>query len=203
MHPTTTSSRPRLRSLGKMSLALGAAALAAPAALPPVAGGERAHTPNLEPAHRVSAPSLALERRALAARAPAERRHRRRRSPSDSRVRVAVAAAKSRIGAPYGYGASGPSSFDCSGLVMWAMGRAGISLPRSSFAQYAVGSPVRRWRIRPGDLVFFDTGGPGASHVGIATGVRRAVSATSHGVMVHPFRTGYWGSHFLGARRVE
>jgi len=203
MYPTTTSSRPPLRSLGKMSLALGAAALATPAAMPAVAGGDRAHTQNVEPAHRVSAASLALERRALAARAPAERRHRRHRSPSRSRVRVAVAAAKSRIGAPYGYGSVGPSSFDCSGLVMWAMRRAGISLPRTSFAQYAVGSPVGGGRIRLGDLVFFDTAGAGASHVGIATGARRAVSATSHGVMVHPFRTGYWGSHFVGARRVE
>jgi cell wall-associated NlpC family hydrolase len=112
----------------------------------------------------------------------------------------AVQAALSKVGAPYSYGATGPSSFDCSGLVMWAFKQAGVSLPHSSFAQYGMGSPVTQ--IQAGDLVFFNTAGAGASDVGIATSATTAVSATTHGVMTHSIRSGYWGSHFVGARRV-
>ena len=82
----------------------------------------------------------------------------------------------------YAYGASGPRAFDCSGLTAWAMRRAGVSLPHSSFAQAGAGTRVARGHIRAGDLVFFSTAGPGASHVGIATGRDTVVSATSHGV---------------------
>jgi cell wall-associated NlpC family hydrolase len=119
-----------------------------------------------------------------------------------SGVQAAVAAALSKVGAPYVSGATGPSSFDCSGLTSWAMGRAGISIPRTSFAQYGTGSPVSRGAIQTGDLVFFNTAGPGASDVGIATGPTTVVSATTHGVMSHAIFDGYWGSHFVGARRV-
>jgi cell wall-associated NlpC family hydrolase len=112
----------------------------------------------------------------------------------------AVAAAQSQIGARYVYGGTGNGGFDCSGLVQWAFAKAGISLPRTSYAQYGVGSPVSS--IQAGDLVFFSTDGAGASHVGIATGPNSAISATTHGVMQHEITTGYWGSHYIGARRV-
>jgi peptidoglycan DL-endopeptidase CwlO len=117
-------------------------------------------------------------------------------------VQQAVAAAMSKIGDPYSSGAAGPGAFDCSGLVMWAFSQAGISLPRTSFEQYGVGTPVTPDAIQSGDLVFFDTAGPGASDVGIATGPDTAVSATTHGVMTHPIHDGYWGAHFVGARQV-
>lgn len=119
---------------------------------------------------------------------------------SSSKSQAAVKAALSKVGASYSYGAAGPSSFDCSGLVMWAFRQAGVSLPHSSFAQYGMGQRVSQ--IQAGDLVFFDTAGPGASDVGIATSATTAVSATSHGVMTHPIRSGYWGSRFVGARRI-
>jgi cell wall-associated NlpC family hydrolase len=108
----------------------------------------------------------------------------------------------SKSGAPYRYGATGPSSFDCSGLVQWAFAQAGISLPRTSFSMYGAGTAVSSSQIQAGDLVFFSTAGAGASDVGIATSATSAISATTHGVMVHPILTGYWGSHFVGARRV-
>jgi cell wall-associated NlpC family hydrolase len=117
-------------------------------------------------------------------------------------VQPALEAAQSAIGAPYASGATGPSSFDCSGLMVYAFGAAGITLPRTSFAQFATGTEVGLEEIRPGDLVFFDTDGPGASHVGIATGPETAISATAHGVMEHPTKGGYWGEHLIGARRV-
>jgi peptidoglycan hydrolase-like protein with peptidoglycan-binding domain len=119
-----------------------------------------------------------------------------------SGVQAAVAAAMSKVGSSYASGATGPSSFDCSGLTSWAMRQAGIAIPRTSFAQFGSGSSVSQGAIQAGDLVFFDTAGPGASDVGLATGPTTAVSATTHGVMTHAILSGYWGDHFVGARRV-
>jgi cell wall-associated NlpC family hydrolase len=114
----------------------------------------------------------------------------------------ALAAARSVIGTPYALGGVGPGSFDCSGLTQWAMRQAGITLPRTSYSQWGVGSPVSRAAVQAGDLVFFNANGPGASHVGIATSNASAISATSHGVREHQISDAYWGSHYLGARRV-
>ncbi|HEX6713177.1 MAG TPA: NlpC/P60 family protein [Thermoleophilaceae bacterium] len=121
---------------------------------------------------------------------------------ASSKGAAAVQAALSKVGASYSYGATGPSSFDCSGLVMWAFRQAGMSMPHSSFAQYGLGQSVSRDQIQAGDLVFFNTAGAGASDVGIATSPTTAVSATTHGVMTHAILDDYWGSHFVGARRV-
>ena len=114
----------------------------------------------------------------------------------------AVTAALTKVGASYASGAAGPDAFDCSGLTMWALARAGIAAPHSSYAQYALGSAVTRSDIRRGDLVFFDSFGAGASHVGLAISPTTAVSATSHGVMTHPIFDAYWGGHYVGARRL-
>jgi cell wall-associated NlpC family hydrolase len=116
---------------------------------------------------------------------------------------AAVSAALSKVGAPYAMGAAGPDAFDCSGLVMWALRHADIDAPHSSFAQYGMGKHVGRSDIERGDLVFFDSFGAGASHVGIATSATTAVSATSHGVMRHSIFDAYWGGHFIGARRIS
>lgn len=123
--------------------------------------------------------------------------------PEPPPLRAAVAAARAKIGSGYAMGATGPSAFDCSGLTMHALGRAGVQLARSSFAQYAAGRPVERSEIRPGDLVFFSTAGPGPSHVGVATGRATAISATSSGgVVEHSTTDAYWGGSYVGARRV-
>ena len=114
----------------------------------------------------------------------------------------AVAAARTQAGKPYALGGVGPSSFDCSGLTQWAMAQVGITLPRTSFQQASAGVHVDRGAIQAGDLVFFDANGPGASHVGIATGPTTAISATSHGVREHSTVGPYWGAHYYGARRV-
>jgi cell wall-associated NlpC family hydrolase len=121
---------------------------------------------------------------------------------TSSKAATVVQAAMSKVDASYSYGATGPSSFDCSGLVMWALRQAGLTVPHSSFAQYGLGQSVSADQIQAGDLVFFNTAGSGASDVGIATSPTTAVSATTHGVMTHSIRSGYWGSHFVGARRV-
>jgi cell wall-associated NlpC family hydrolase len=115
---------------------------------------------------------------------------------------AALAAARREIGAPYVFGGTGAGGFDCSGLVQWAFRQAGITLPRTSYSQYGVGVAVSSTAIQAGDLVFWDTDGSGASHVGIATGAGTAISATTHGVMEHSIGGPYWGAHYIGARRV-
>jgi cell wall-associated NlpC family hydrolase len=114
----------------------------------------------------------------------------------------AIAAARSQIGARYVLGGTGGGGFDCSGLTQWAMAQAGITLPRTSFQQFGVGTPVSRAAIVAGDLVFFNTDGTGPSHVGIATSNASVISATTHGVMEHAIDGAYWGAHYVGARRV-
>jgi cell wall-associated NlpC family hydrolase len=69
----------------------------------------------------------------------------------------AVAWAKRQVGLPYRWGGEGPGSYDCSGLTMRAWQRAGVSLPHSSRAQYAVSQKIPYSRLRPGDLLFFAT----------------------------------------------
>jgi cell wall-associated NlpC family hydrolase len=117
-------------------------------------------------------------------------------------AQTAVAAAQSAEGSPYASGGTTRAGFDCSGLTRWAYRKAGVKLPHSSYDQYDLGDAVAKADIVAGDLVFFDTAGSGASHVGIAIDARHAVSATSHGVMEHTLRGGYWGSHYVGARRL-
>jgi peptidoglycan hydrolase-like protein with peptidoglycan-binding domain len=124
-------------------------------------------------------------------------------STTSAGASAAVASARSMIGVPYAYGGNGPGTFDCSGLAVWAMRAAGVSLPRTSYSQFGVGTPVDRSSIQAGDLVFFDTDGTGASHVAIATSNATAISATaSSGVREHAISGPYWGERYVGARRV-
>ena len=130
----------------------------------------------------------------------AQQRQDRERSIARKIVRTAM----SRVGSSYAMGATGPGAFDCSGLTTYAFARAGVSLPRTSQAQFAEGEPVDRDEIRPGDLVFFATNGPGPTDVGIATSRTTVVSATSSGgVMEHSSTDAYWGGSYVGARRVS
>jgi cell wall-associated NlpC family hydrolase len=117
-------------------------------------------------------------------------------------VAAAIEAARGAIGTPYASGGNDTSGFDCSGLMVYAFKKAGISLPRTSFEQYEVGTAVDKAAIQPGDLVFFSTAGAGASHVGIATSATTVISATTKGVMEHRIDDSYWGAAYVGARRV-
>jgi cell wall-associated NlpC family hydrolase len=114
----------------------------------------------------------------------------------------AVAAARSKLGQPYALGGESDGGWDCSGLVQWAMAQVGVTVPRTSYDQFGVGTPVERAAIQAGDLVFFNANGPGASHVAIATGNSTAISATTHGVVEHTIGGAYWGAHYVGARRM-
>jgi peptidoglycan DL-endopeptidase CwlO len=94
---------------------------------------------------------------------------------------VAVAAALTRIGSPYSWGAAGPGAFDCSGLVMWSFQQAGMSLPHSSQALARGGQPVSMDQMQPGDLITYYSD---ASHVGIYIGDGMMVHASTYGTPV-------------------
>jgi cell wall-associated NlpC family hydrolase len=87
--------------------------------------------------------------------------------PTSSKGAAAVWWAEKALGRPYQWGAAGPNSFDCSGLVKWAYGHVGIDLPHYSGAQIGVGARVARANLEPGDLVFF---GSPIHHVGMYIG---------------------------------
>jgi cell wall-associated NlpC family hydrolase len=92
----------------------------------------------------------------------------------DSRAAAAVSYAYQKLGSPYVWGATGPNAFDCSGLVQAAYSSAGVSLPRTTYAQINAGQRVSRSELRPGDLVFFYSG---ISHVGIYVGDGQMIHA--------------------------
>jgi len=109
--------------------------------------------------------------------------------------------AKRFIGVRYVYGGSSPrSGFDCSGFVRYVYAHFGVSLPRSSYAQFGDGRRISRRSLRPGDLVFFD----GVGHVGLYVGNGRFIHAPHTGtrVQISPL-AGWYSSRFSGARRLR
>ena len=107
--------------------------------------------------------------------------------PGDGIAVAALRAALTQQGKPYVWGATGPNSFDCSGLVQWAYRQVGVGVPRVSQAQQQVGQAISPAAIQPGDLVFFGTP---AYHVGIYVGGGRFLEAPQSGdvVKVAPLR---------------
>jgi murein DD-endopeptidase len=123
---------------------------------------------------------------------------------SDATARKAVAVAREMIGKPYRYAGDTPAGFDCSGLVRYSYGRAGISMPRATPAQRKGTTLISARSLRPGDLLFFDQEGKKASHVGIYLGDGRFVHAPSSGKAVRTDRldSAYWKKHLSEARRL-
>ena len=102
------------------------------------------------------------------------------------------------LGVPYVWGGASPSGFDCSGLVMYVYAQLGISLPHYAAAQYAMGQPVSRSELQPGDLVFFDS----LNHVGIYIGGGQFVHAPETGDVVKISTLASFGTSYVGARRI-
>ncbi|MFI0899475.1 NlpC/P60 family protein [Streptomyces sp. NPDC020983] len=100
---------------------------------------------------------------------------------ASGRAALAVAAARQVLGAPYVWGATGPHSFDCSGLMQYAYARAGVSLPRTSQEQAHAGPRVPLSQARPGDLVIYRGD---ASHVAMYVGNGRVIHAPYPGARV-------------------
>jgi peptidoglycan DL-endopeptidase CwlO len=111
-----------------------------------------------------------------------------------------VGIAMSQLGTPYVWGGAAPGGFDCSGLVMWAYGQLGVSLPHSTYALFAMGVPVSRDELEPGDLVFFD----GVGHVGIYIGGDEFIHAPHTGdvVKISSLDDPWYSAEYVGARRI-
>ncbi|CUU65256.1 C40 family peptidase [Corynebacterium variabile] len=101
-------------------------------------------------------------------------------APTSTGQKIADAA-MSKQGAPYVWGATGPSSFDCSGLTSWAYNQVGKFIPRTSGAQASGGTPVSLNALQPGDIISYYSG---ASHVAIYIGDGKIVHAVNEGTPV-------------------
>lgn len=119
-----------------------------------------------------------------------------------------VEEAKTLLGSRYAYGASGPSSFDCSGFVYYvARSTVKIQLPRTASAIYSYCTPIEDEDREVGDLVFFKTTSSNSiSHVGIYIGDGEFISAISNGsntgVQVRTLRNGYWKDAYCGTAQL-
>lgn len=111
--------------------------------------------------------------------------------------------ALSLVGLPYRWGGTTRHGFDCSGLVQYIYQKVGIVLPRTSYEQFSVGKPVSWHDLSPGDLLFFTTDAPGASHVAVYVGNGLIVQALNQhaGVVVSHLNDPYYTNRFIGARR--
>jgi cell wall-associated NlpC family hydrolase len=108
-------------------------------------------------------------------------------------------------GRPYRDGGADPAGFDCSGFVYYVFSQHGVPVPRTVGEQFRAGRTVDPGTLEPGDLVFFTTTAPGASHVGMSIGGDEFVHAPSHAgnVRVERLSGPYWAPRFVGARRVQ
>ena len=117
---------------------------------------------------------------------------------ASSAAQTAVNTALAQVGDRYVYGATGPNSFDCSGLTSFSYKAAGISLPRTSKAQSTFGTPVSKGNLQPGDLVFFYSP---VSHVAMYIGNGQIVHALNSSKPVQVMKLDSMPS-YAGARRV-
>jgi cell wall-associated NlpC family hydrolase len=114
-------------------------------------------------------------------------------------------AALKLLGAPYVWGGSSPSGFDCSGFVWYVARQVGRPLSRGMLGEYNSGAHPARDELKPGDLVFFqNTYAPGLSHNGIYIGNGQFVHAADEqaGVTISSLATPYWSAHWFGATRL-
>ena len=116
----------------------------------------------------------------------------------------ATEVAVSMVGKPYRYGGDTPAGFDCSGLVSFSYGRAGIEVSRETRSLRSQSMLIRAAHLRRGDLVFFDQEGKKFSHVGLYLGDGRFVHAPSSGgrVRIDRLDAQYWQRHFVEAMRI-
>jgi peptidoglycan DL-endopeptidase CwlO len=122
-----------------------------------------------------------------------------------AQLTTALRAAESRLGLPYVWGAAGPGSFDCSGLVQWSFAQAGVRMPRVAADQARTGPAVPVSQLEPGDLLFYHTDptAPGyISHVAIYLGNGWMIQAPQPGMSVQVVPANF-GPEFAGAIRVD
>ncbi|MFT3715489.1 MAG: C40 family peptidase [Gordonia sp. (in: high G+C Gram-positive bacteria)] len=113
-----------------------------------------------------------------------------------TRGEKALKVAESKIGSPYVYGAAGPNAFDCSGLVYYSYKQAGRTIPRDSYGQLGGGTPVPSLaQAKPGDVLIFN----GGSHAGIYVGGGKFIHSSTEGVPVQRATVKSWA--LTGIRR--
>ena len=119
--------------------------------------------------------------------------------PTSTQAEKAVAFAYAQLGKPYQWGATGPNSYDCSGLAQAAWAAAGVAIPRDTYEQWAALPHISSSAIQPGDLLYYD----GVGHVAIYVGNGYMIDAPQTGMDVEkiPMDTGWYASSFVGAAR--
>jgi len=129
--------------------------------------------------------------------------------PSNAQQAIAVAFALNQLGKPYVFGAIGPDSFDCSGLVMKAWAAAGVSIPRTTEYQVSTGVAVTSVAaMQPGDLIFIPGSDGTVAHpghvgmyIGAVNGRQYLVQAPHTGTVVHTSLVSSWASEIAAIRR--
>lgn len=127
----------------------------------------------------------------------------------DPPSREVIARARSQAGRPYVWGGASPTtSFDCSGLVLWAYQQAGVTLPRTAQQQFDATARLSPGQLQPGDLVFFARtylSTDRITHVGLYLGNGLMLNAPTEGDVIRemPVFSGFWGAHYAGAGRVR
>lgn len=180
----------RLRYTGTVLLLAAALASAAPPAdTPDQAGGSQA-----------SAAETRQERSAVDRPAAAG-------DKADIKTQELVLQALALVGVTYKWGGKSPESgLDCSGLVRYVFGQSlQMALPHNALAISKLGENVEKEKLKPGDLVFFNTLKRKFSHVGIYLGDDRFIHAPSAGagVEIVNMKDQYWQKRFDGARRLQ
>ena len=119
--------------------------------------------------------------------------------PTSTQAEQAVAFAYAQLGKPYQWGATGPGSFDCSGLAQAAWAAAGVSIPRDTYEQWAALPHIATSALQPGDLLYYD----GIGHVAIYVGDGYIIDAPQTGLDVEkiPMATAWYAETFVGAAR--
>jgi peptidoglycan DL-endopeptidase CwlO len=119
--------------------------------------------------------------------------------PTSTQAEQAVAFAYAQLGKPYQWGATGPGSFDCSGLAQAAWAAAGVSIPRDTYEQWAALPHIAASALQPGDLLYYD----GIGHVAIYVGDGYIIDAPQTGLDVEkiPMATAWYAETFVGAAR--
>ncbi|MHB1596638.1 MAG: C40 family peptidase [Streptosporangiaceae bacterium] len=119
--------------------------------------------------------------------------------PTDTQAEKAVAFAYQQLGKPYVWGATGPGSYDCSGLVQAAWASAGVTIPRVTYGQWAALPHVSASSLQPGDLLYYD----GQGHVSMYVGDGYIIDAPRTGLTVQkiPMNTDWYAQTFEGAVR--
>ena len=115
-----------------------------------------------------------------------------------------IKTAKKQIGVPYRFGGTTPDGFDCSGFLQYVFKKNGFDLPRTADEQYKVGKrTLKKSELTAGDLVFFTTYEPGASHCGIYLGDDRFIHASSsRGIRIDSLSDEYWRPRYYGGKHI-